>query len=122
MKILAQVKQFPAQFAALAKKHSDDGSSSSGGDLGYLTQGETIKELDEAIFKMKQGEIRGPVRSPIGYHILQVTAVKQPPSFAKSKFRLAYRFQMMELQKLMKKEAKELREGADIKILVPWGR
>ncbi len=72
-----QVKQNPASFAELAKKHSQDpGSAANGGDLGFFPRGAMVKAFDDAVFQMKQGEIAGPVESPFGFHIIRVTAVK----------------------------------------------
>ena len=75
--LLKQVKQNPASFAELAKKHSQDpGSAANGGDLGFFPRGAMVKAFDDAVFQMKQGEIAGPVESSFGFHIIRVTAVK----------------------------------------------
>jgi peptidyl-prolyl cis-trans isomerase D len=72
-----QVKQNPASFAELAKKHSQDpGSAAKGGDLGFFPRGAMVKPFEDAVFQMKPGEIAGPVESPFGFHIIRVTAVK----------------------------------------------
>ena len=65
-------------FAKLTRKHSQDpGSAEKGGDLGCLGRGESVKEFDEALFNAKEGEIVGPVETEFGYHIIEVTEIRQ---------------------------------------------
>lgn len=65
-------------FAALAKKYSEDvPSKDKGGDLGYLKAGDTVAAVEEAAFKVKKGEVSDLVRSPFGYHILKVEDIKE---------------------------------------------
>ena len=62
-----------ADFAALARKLSDDkGSAQQGGELPWLQKGQTLKEFEDAAFALKQGEISKPVLSPAGYHIIKM--------------------------------------------------
>ncbi|MBC7708426.1 MAG: SurA N-terminal domain-containing protein [Rhizobacter sp.] len=65
------------KFAELAKQRSKDpGSAAQGGDLGFFGRGQMVKPFEEAVFAMKAGEIRGPVESDFGYHIIRLTEVK----------------------------------------------
>jgi parvulin-like peptidyl-prolyl isomerase len=65
-------------FAALAKKYSQDpGSAEQGGDLGCLGRGETVANFEEAVFNAKQGEIVGPVETEFGYHLIEVTEIQE---------------------------------------------
>jgi peptidyl-prolyl cis-trans isomerase C len=67
-----------ADFAQLAKQYSQDpGSAQQGGSLGCLGKGDTVPSFDQAIFNAKEGEIVGPIETQFGYHILQVTDIKQ---------------------------------------------
>ena len=59
-------------FAELARLQSEDGSASRGGDLGWLSPGDTVPEFEKAMDALKPGEISAPVRSPFGWHIIQV--------------------------------------------------
>ena len=59
-------------FATLAKLYSQDGSASKGGDLGWLYQGDTVPDFERAMNALKINEISQPVRSPFGFHIIQV--------------------------------------------------
>jgi peptidyl-prolyl cis-trans isomerase SurA len=59
-------------FAEVARLQSEDGSASRGGDLGWLSPGDTVPEFEKAMDALKVGEISGPVRSPFGWHLIQV--------------------------------------------------
>lgn len=61
-----------ADFAELAKLHSNDLTGAKGGDLGWLYQGDTVAEFERAMDALKIGEISAPVRSPFGWHLVQV--------------------------------------------------
>jgi foldase protein PrsA len=64
-------------FDAVAKQYSTDpGSKDKGGELGYFRRGQMVPAFDKAAFTMKPGEISPPVKSPFGYHIIQVEAVQ----------------------------------------------
>jgi peptidyl-prolyl cis-trans isomerase D len=74
-----QLKKAPAGFAEMAKKRSEDpGSAANGGDLGYIGRGsmKDVPEFEEALYKLKPGEISAPVESRLGYHIIRLTAVR----------------------------------------------
>jgi len=75
--ILADIRKNPADFAKIAKAKSEDpGSAEKGGDLGVLEKGVFVKPVEEAILKLKQGEISGLVESDYGFHIITVTELK----------------------------------------------
>lgn len=59
-------------FAKFARTYSQDGSASQGGDLGWISPGETVPEFERAMNNLKDGEISQPVRSEYGYHLVQV--------------------------------------------------
>ncbi|MCC7216799.1 MAG: peptidylprolyl isomerase [Burkholderiales bacterium] len=61
-----------AKFADQAKVNSEDGSSSKGGDLGWISPGDTVPEFEQAMAKLKIGEMSGPVRTPFGWHLIVV--------------------------------------------------
>lgn len=62
-----------ADFAELAKQHSQCPSGRRGGDLGEFGPGQMVPEFDQAVFKGKVGEVQGPVKTQFGFHLLQVT-------------------------------------------------
>lgn len=75
--IHAQATAPGADFAALARTHSDDpGSKDSGGDLGWNAKGVLDPEFDKALFALKPGEISQPVKTGFGWHIIQLREVK----------------------------------------------
>lgn len=77
VKLLAELKQHPDQFAALAKANSEDtGSAKQGGDLGYFTARDMVKPFSDAAFALKKGEISDVVQSDFGYHIIQLEDIK----------------------------------------------
>jgi peptidyl-prolyl cis-trans isomerase SurA len=59
-------------FAKLAKLHSDDLSAAKGGDLGWLNPGDTVPQFEWAMDALQPGETSEPVRSPFGWHLIQV--------------------------------------------------
>ena len=59
-------------FADQAKHYSEDGSASQGGDLGWLSPGETVPEFDKAMNALKIGQMSGVVQSGFGWHLIQV--------------------------------------------------
>ena len=59
-------------FAELARLHSEDASGSKGGDLGWLSPGDTVPEFEGAMNALKPGEISAPVQTPFGWHLIQV--------------------------------------------------
>jgi peptidyl-prolyl cis-trans isomerase SurA len=59
-------------FAELARLNSDDGSASRGGDLGWIYPGDTVPEFERAFAELKIGEISQPVKTPFGWHLIQV--------------------------------------------------
>jgi peptidyl-prolyl cis-trans isomerase SurA len=61
-----------ADFAELARLHSNDLSAAKGGDLGWLYQGDTVPEFEKAMDALKIGETSEPIRSPFGWHLIQV--------------------------------------------------
>jgi peptidyl-prolyl cis-trans isomerase D len=76
-KVLAEVKKAPGRFAELAKQHSQDpGSAAAGGDLGWFGRGMMVKPFEEAVFAMKQGELR-LAQSEFGFHVIRLTGIQE---------------------------------------------
>lgn len=61
-----------ARFEELARQYSEDGSASRGGDLNWLSPGDTVPEFEKAMDALQPGQLSAPVRSPFGWHLIQV--------------------------------------------------
>jgi peptidyl-prolyl cis-trans isomerase D len=74
---LAQAQAAGADFAALAKEHSDDTSNKEqGGDLGFFAAGRMVPAFDQAVFSMQPGDISGPVETEFGYHLIKLEEIR----------------------------------------------
>ncbi len=70
--VLKQVKN-GGDFAALAKKYSEDpGSAQKGGDLDWVVRGQTVKAFENAAFSLKPNQISDLITTEYGFHIIQV--------------------------------------------------
>lgn len=64
-------------FEQLARSHSDDASAPQGGDLGWVSPGETVPAFEQVMNSLQPGEISEPFRSPFGWHIVEVLERRQ---------------------------------------------
>lgn len=87
-----------ADFAELAKANSDDGSAFRGGDLGWINPGDTVPEFEEAMNRLAPGEISQPVKTPFGWHLIQV--LERRPLTDSEDYRRNYARQLLRRQKL----------------------
>jgi len=60
-----------ADFATLAKKHSQCASAKKGGDLGEFSPGKMLKAFDNVVFKKPVLIVHGPVKTKFGYHLIE---------------------------------------------------
>jgi peptidyl-prolyl cis-trans isomerase D len=80
-KILADIKG-GASFAAKAKEFGTDGTASKGGDLGWFSSGQMVKPFEKAVFDAKKtGVLSDVVETEFGYHLIEVTGVKDNTSY-----------------------------------------
>lgn len=62
-----------ADFAEIAKQHSNCPSGRQGGDLGEFGQGQMVVEFDEVVFSGELDTVHGPVKTQFGYHLIEIT-------------------------------------------------
>jgi len=62
-----------ADFAQMAREHSNCPSGKGGGDLGRFTPGQMVREFDEVVFSAAVGKVHGPVKTQFGYHLIEIT-------------------------------------------------
>lgn len=97
-------------FAALAKAESDDaGSGANGGDLGEFKKGMMVPPFEEAAFAAKVGEVTEPVKTPFGYHLIQVES-HQTKSLADAKTEIQAKLR----PEIARGEVENLRKGATV--------
>ncbi|MFO7542596.1 MAG: SurA N-terminal domain-containing protein [Thiobacillus sp.] len=71
------LQKAPGRFAELARTQSEDpGSAAQDGSLGSFGRGMMVKSFEDAVFSMKPNEIRGPVESDFGYHIIRLDGIQ----------------------------------------------
>lgn len=63
-----------ADFAAVARDHSECPSGRQGGDLGEFGPGQMVKEFDDVVFSAEVGKVHGPVQTQFGFHLIEVTS------------------------------------------------
>jgi peptidyl-prolyl cis-trans isomerase SurA len=61
-----------ASFEDLARANSEDTSGAKGGDLGWISPGDTVPDFEHAMDKLAVNEISQPIRTPFGWHLIQV--------------------------------------------------
>lgn len=75
--LVQTLQKAPERFADLARTESQDpGSAAQGGSLGSFARGMMVKPFEAAVFSMKPHEIRGPVESDFGYHIIRLDGIE----------------------------------------------
>lgn len=66
------------EFGKLASELSEDeGSKIKQGELGFFSRGRMVKEFEEVAFKLKVGEVSGPVKTPFGFHLIKLNERKE---------------------------------------------
>ncbi len=100
-----------ADFADLAREHSEDpGSADDGGNLGIVEKGVMVPEFEEGLFDLSEGQISQPVRTEFGYHLIKLNAIErpQPPSFEQARERLAEEQRLQRAEALFVEQTEEL--------------
>jgi peptidyl-prolyl cis-trans isomerase SurA len=107
-----------AKFEDVAKKSSDGPAAAQGGDLGYFKRGTLAKEIEEATFSMKVGEVSKVIRTRQGYVILKVIEHHEAgvPPFNQIEPHIQDALYMQKLQPALREYLTKLREEAFIDI------
>lgn len=109
-----------ADFAELAKKHSQCPSAAQGGELGYFTRGQMVKPFEEAAFALEPGQISEIVETQFGYHIILVNdkRPKRQLGLEEVSEQIKEELSDKELNIALEKWLKPVREKATINILL----
>jgi peptidyl-prolyl cis-trans isomerase D len=102
-------------FAKLAKEFSQDpGSANQGGDLGWSERKVFVGPFADAAFGMKVDEIKGPVKTQFGYHILKLDGIQPPAvkSFEQAKSELETEYRRNEAERLFNNTQDQLADAA----------
>ncbi len=113
--------QSGGNFAELAQKYSHDaGSAEVGGDLDFIYKGVFEPAFDEAVSKLKPGEISGVVKTSFGYHIIKLIETKpgEQATFAEMEEGIQKHLFMEQAQNKVEMYLKKLRKKAKIEILL----
>jgi len=107
-----------SDFARLAKEYSKDpGSKDQGGDLGFFGRGQMVPQFEEAVFRLKKGEVSEPFESQFGWHIVRLDDRRQrsAPTFEAVKGQVVASM----IHKRAQQVAADLRGKAQIEYIDP---
>ncbi len=104
-------------FGKLAKEFSDDPSAKKGGDLGFFKKGEMLPVLEQAAFKLKNGEISPVLKSNLGFHIIKLLEHREhtPENDPKIKQEIQQSIYSKKSEEALTKWMEKLRKEAKIK-------
>jgi peptidyl-prolyl cis-trans isomerase C len=106
-----------ADFAALAKENSADGSAAAGGELGWFGLGRMVPEFEKAVQALEVGEVSGPVESQFGWHLIRLNETRESSAPALEDMRPQIENQLR--QEKLQAALKELRSAATIELPDP---
>ena len=62
-----------ADFAEMAREHSQCPSGQQGGELGEFSPGQMVPEFDQVVFTEEVGKVHGPIQTQFGFHLVEIT-------------------------------------------------
>jgi peptidyl-prolyl cis-trans isomerase C len=118
-KALDRVKK-GEKFGDVATQVSICPSKAKGGNLDWLPKGSLVKEIEDVAFTMKNGEIKGPVQSKFGYHILLLEDKKpaQESSYDQVKDYIIEQLKFQKQQEQYEKLAESLRKKMNVQVMM----
>lgn len=93
--LMEKINAKEISFEDAARENSSCPSGQNGGSLGEFTRGQMVPEFDEACFTMEVGEMRGPVKTQFGYHIIKLTAKNEAETMSFEEVKDGLRQQML---------------------------
>jgi len=108
-----------ADFAALAKRYSEDPNAADGGAMGWIAQGDLMPELDTALFSVPVGSVSEPIQTRLGFHLVKVEERRTASdlSVADANRAVYQRLYQQKFEAAMKRWLTELKSRAYIQIL-----
>jgi peptidyl-prolyl cis-trans isomerase SurA len=111
-----------ADFASLARANSEDASAAKGGELGWISPGDTVPEFERAMNALKPGEISPPVKTPFGWHLIQLFE-RRTEDMSKERQRLGARQALRERksEEAYQEWVRQIRDRASIELRLEEG-
>lgn len=113
--ILEKIKSGEMTFENAAREYSTCPSGKNGGDLGEFGRGQMVPEFDAVCFDMAEGELRGPIKTQFGYHLIKLNHKHEPKEMSL----LEIRDQLREKLLAEKQQAAYTSKINQLKILYP---
>lgn len=102
-----------ANFADIARLHSEDGSGAKGGDLGWLSPGDTVPEFERAMDALTPNVVSAPIRSQFGWHLIEVLERrKEDVTQEKQKLRARLEIRERKAEEAYEEFVRQLRDRA----------
>ncbi len=106
-----------ANFAELARLHSEDGSAAKGGDLGWLSPGDTVPEFEHAMDALPLNVVSQPVHTQFGWHLIEVLERrKEDVTKEKQKIRARQEIRERKADEAYQEFVRQLRDRAYVEI------
>ncbi len=109
-----------ADFAELAKQHSEGPSAPNGGDLGFFTRGQMVPPFEQTAFALASGEVSDAVKTRFGYHIIRVEERRGGGTIPKEQVaeRIREYLKQRKVQENTQGLVQDLRADADVEVLL----
>jgi peptidyl-prolyl cis-trans isomerase SurA len=102
-----------ASFAEMAKLYSEDGSNSKGGDLGWMSKGDTVPEFERVMLTLQKNTLSEPVRTPFGWHLIQVSESRaQDVSSDRARMQVRQQIRTRKIEEAYQNWVSQLRDSA----------